>query len=172
MEFTQQDSLQLIYNLGHPFLYRFSKDTEWVIFERFQHAVTLTSSRLISRISLKSSIPYNLYIINITKRQFLENRIATSNTLDNNLKFLFKEHPSHQVFHSGNFNLRIADVFKEINYLSVFNFLDYLKLEINIHELIFLHLRQYNKDCNNHLKLTHPSDVKQIKKAAELIIGT
>lgn len=169
LDLAQQDSLLLIYNFGHPFLYRFSNDYEWAIFEQFRHAIILKSSRLLSKISLKSGILYNFYMINIPKKQFLENRASSLNSLEDNLQLIFKEYPKHKVLHFGNYNLKIADIFKEINDLNALNFLDYLKLELNIQELIFLHLYQYNKDSNYRLKLTHPSDVKQIKKAAELI---
>ncbi|WBL24231.1 helix-turn-helix transcriptional regulator [Zunongwangia sp. HGR-M22] len=169
LEFNHQNSLQFVYNLGHPFLYQFSNDSEWVIFEQFQHAITMTSSRLISKISLKSGILYNFYLINIPKKQFLENRTYNVTSLEDSLQLIFKEIPSQQKLHLGHYNLKIADIFKEINDLSTLNFLDYLKLELNIHELIFLHLQQYNKDFNYRLKLIHPTDVKQVKKAAEYI---
>ena len=164
--------LAFLFNLKSTILHSFNSQEEDYTLNQYQHAILRHSNKNSHTFKFKANVEYAVYMLSLVTSNFLLKRKYSTQALHIGLQPLFQDYQNNQQFyHKGFYNLRIADVFLEIESFKNQHFLNFLFLEAKSYELLTLHMLQYQEDlsCPKERGNLRASDIRIIEKAARLI---
>lgn len=174
IEFREHTQMPLafLFNLKSPISHSFNNQEEDYSLNQYQHAILRHSDKSPHTFKFDANVEYSIYLLSLVTNNFLLKRKYSLQSLHLSLQPLFQDYQKNQQFyHKGFYNLRIADVFLEIESFKNQNFLNFLFLEAKCYELLTLHMLQYQEDLNSPKENGNlrARDIRMIEKAARLI---
>ncbi len=164
--------LHFFYNFKNSFSHKFTHQERKFHIDQFQHSLGITDNGNAHQLDFNAGEHYSFYTIGLNRENFLQKRGYCPNSVSASLTSVLGEE-IHQsgFFHHGFYNLKIADLFHQIEKYSTKDFLGYLGLEARVYDLILLHLLQYVEDIQKEGRPFPLQDfeIRIIEKASRII---
>ncbi|WP_121666528.1 helix-turn-helix domain-containing protein [Mesonia aquimarina] len=154
------------------FSHHFENDTD-------QHLVNLLENIIVAScennghfLQFKAGLHTRINSLEINRAKFITNKDCTLKSLGKNLETLFRDIHAVEVFyHHGNYCIKMADLFIEIDGFPEENFLRHIFFEGSAYKILTLQILQYQDDkASPHKKsVLRKYEIKQVQEAAALI---
>ncbi|CAN5131592.1 hypothetical protein BH23BAC2_BH23BAC2_19360 [soil metagenome] len=182
-QFTFYHDLQLLFsiNQNHPLKFIFCSegkvdhyfegDPEVHTIHSYQHVIVSSSGKNGHILQFKANETVHISSIEIIRKDFKDRNNYDFKGVSEEIKELFQDAVARKRFYyRGNYSLKAADIFEEINQKRVTGFLGSMFVRAKIYEMLVLQIVQYEDDKHYDLpQVLRGSDVEKVKQAVELI---
>ncbi len=155
--FNEDTEIQFIVNKVHPlkFLYvltgninhRFENDPKTHVLHKFQNAIVSSNDRNGHILNFKKDVHTTIYSLEIDRKRFNEKSAYRHDGMDATLKKLFQDIDARDSFYyEGDYSLKMADLFKNIEDFDGSGFLYMIFMESIAYQTLVQQISQYLDD--------------------------